>query len=327
MEIAVLFLIFNRPETTRRVFEAIRAAAPTRLYVAADGPRTGRPDDAPRCQAAREVATTVDWPCTVSTLFREENLGCRVAVSTALEWFFEHEPQGIVLEDDCLPAPDWFRFAGEMLARFRDDERIMCISANHFHGNAHSPEWSYFFSRYNHCNGWASWQRAWQHYDYDMAAWPALRDTDWLRSIGMGSKLFSRYWKDIFDMAYEGKRVDSWAYRWTFSCWVRGGLTVLPARNLVTNLGFGIDSTHTSDADSWLGSLPLESLDFPLRHPHVVERDTAADQWTDRNVFRIAALPMARSSLERIPLIHAAFKGASRLIRPRLRAIARMLDR
>lgn len=327
MDTAVLFLVFNRPDTTRRVLTAIKAAAPNKLYVAADGPRAGHPEDAPRCHAVREIATAVDWPCTVSTLFREENLGCRVAVSTALDWFFAHEPQGIILEDDCLPSATWFRFADEMLARYRDDERIMCISANHFHGDAHRLEASYFFSRYNHCTGWASWQRAWRHYDCDMSGWPNLRGTDWLSSIGMGSQLFCHYWSDIFDMAYEGKRVDSWAYRWTFSCWVRRGLTVLPARNLVTNIGFGVDSTHASDPNSWLSNLPLENLDFPLRHPHIVRRDAAADQWTDRNLFRIAALPMARTRLERISLIHAVFKSMSNLIRPRLRAIARILGR
>jgi hypothetical protein len=318
MNIAVLFLTFNRPETTQRVFEAIRAAAPARLYVAADGPRADRPDEAARCTAVREIATTIDWPCTVRTLFRDNNLGCRVAVSTAIDWFFAHEPEGIILEDDCLPDLSWFRFADEMLARYRDDERIMCISANHFHGRTHQPEASYFFSRYNHCWGWASWRRAWQHYDRDMEAWPRLRNTDWLRSVGMGSRLFQRYWRSIFDMAREGKTVDSWAYRWTFSSWTRNGLTVLPARNLVVNIGIGTDATHTSEADPRLQKLPLERLSFPLRHPLAVERDIAADEWTDRRHFGITMLQAAISMMERVPPLRTTYQ----LARPLLRAIA-----
>lgn len=322
METAVLFLVFNRPETTRRVFEAIRTAAPARLYVAADGPRPNRLDEAARCEEVRRIATAVDWPCTVSTLFRSENLGCRVAVSTAIDWFFEQEPLGIILEDDCLPCHAWFRFAEEMLSRYSDEERIMNISANHFHGDAHQPTASYFFSRYFHSTGWASWRRAWRHYDRDMAAWPRLRNTDWLQSIGVGNRLFLLYWSDIFDMAYSGRRVDSWAYRWTFSCWARNGLTILPARNLLTNIGYGPEATHTTDIDDRLSNLPLEDLNFPLRHPAGVERDTAADLWTDRYFYKISAMHLARGRLERNPIIHAAFRGASRLIRPRLRAIA-----
>lgn len=322
----VLLLIFNRPDTTRRVVDALRRVRPEALYIAADGPRRDRPHDQFACEEARSLALTVDWPCQVKTLFRTENLGCRVAVSTAIDWFFENEEAGIILEDDCLPSSSWFPFAAEMLARYRDDERIVCISASHVHGSSHTPTSSYFFSRHNHCWGWASWRRAWQHYDREMAAWPKLRNTEWLTDVGDGSRSFHFYWKDIFDMAYAGK-VDSWAYRWTFSCWAKGGLTVLPARNLVSNIGFGADATHTNEGGSWLGSLPLEDLEFPLRHPDSVVRDAEADQWTDRHLYRITPLWLARRELEKIPAIHALFSGASRLIRSRLRQFTGFLGR
>jgi len=119
----VLFLIFNRPDTTTRVFEAIRAARPERLYVAADGPRMTREGEAERCAEARRIATAVDWPCEVKTLFRETNLGCRAAVSGAITWFFEHEEEGIILEDDCLPDPSFFPYCTELLAHYRDTGR------------------------------------------------------------------------------------------------------------------------------------------------------------------------------------------------------------
>jgi hypothetical protein len=290
---AVLFLVFNRPDVTAKCFEAIRAAGPPRLYVAADGPRAGRLGEAERCEQVRLIATAVDWPCEVKTLFRAENLGCRQAVSGALDWFFESEPEGIVLEDDCLASADWFRFAEEMLDRYRDDHRIMCVSASHFHGAAHVPEHSYFFSRYSHCWGWASWRRAWIMYDADMAAWPSLRTRGWLRGIGHGSRAFEAYWHNVFDRVH-AQHVNSWAYRWMFSCWTQSGLTILPERNLVSNIGFGDNATHT-DADNPLkDATPLESINFPLRHPSHVIPDLAADLWTDLNIFGITLMNWMR---------------------------------
>lgn len=292
----VLFLVFNRPEATAKCFGAIRVARPARLYVAADGPRAGRLGEAERCEQVRAIATAVDWPCEVKTLFRSENLGCRRAVSGALDWFFEAEPEGIVLEDDCLASADWFRFAEEMLERYRDDDRIMCISASHFHGVAHVPEHSYFFSRYNHCWGWASWRRAWAMYDSDMTAWPDLRTRGWLRGIGHGSRIFATYWRDIFDRVH-AQQINSWAYRWTFSCWAQSGLTILPERNLVSNIGFDDGATHTSAGSPLEAATPLEAIKFPLRHPSHVIPDLAADLWTDREIFGITPMNALRGRL------------------------------
>ena len=159
----VLLLIFNRPDTTSRVMEVLRRVQPTRMYVAADAARENHIDEMARCAEARRVATQIDWPCEIKTLFRDENLGCRRAVSEALDWFFQQEEEGIILEDDCIPDPSFFRYTEELLMRFRNDERVMVVAANHFHGAAHHPPYSYFFSRYNHCWGWASWRRAWQY--------------------------------------------------------------------------------------------------------------------------------------------------------------------
>lgn len=281
----IIFLIFNRPKLTRRVFACIRAARPERFFIAADGPRADRPGEAQLCDEARSVIDGVDWPCAVKTLFREKNLGCRVAVSTAIDWFFDHEPEGIILEDDCVPDATFFPYAKELLIHYRNDERVMVIAGDHFHGDAHQPPHSYFLSRYPHCWGWASWRRAWQHYDHDMSQWPALRNTDWLLTVGDGNRDFQRYWTRIFDMAYAGK-VDSWAYRWTFSCWAQSGLTILPALNLVTNIGFSEDATRTKGSDEQLDSIPIESLSFPLSHLSSMVRDYAADHWTDQHVFK-----------------------------------------
>jgi hypothetical protein len=283
-DVPVLLLIFNRPDTVAKVIDALRNIQPKYLYVAADGPRIGRPDEMEKTEAARKAATAIDWPCTVKTLFREDNLGCRRSVSGAIDWFFESVEEGIVLEDDCVPDASYFRFAQELLIRYRDDMRVMVIAASHFHGAAHSPAHSYFYSRNNHCWGWASWRRAWQLYDRDMSLWSELRGTDWLLGIGNGSRPFQKYWTEIFDRAYAGK-IDSWAYRWTFSCWAQNGLSILPAQNLVKNIGFENDATHTAGANQW--GLSLEQIRFPLVHPPCMVRDVEADTWSDRHLFSI----------------------------------------
>lgn len=286
---AVLFLVFNRPEITAKCFGAIRAARPARLYVAADGPRSGLPGEAERCERVRTISTAVDWPCDIKVLFRTENLGCRHAVSGALQWFFEHEEEGIVLEDDCLASADWFRFAEEMLEYYRYDSRIMCVSATHFHGEAHVPDYSYFFSRYNHCWGWASWRRAWAMYDSEMISWPTLRNKEWLQGIGHGSKAFANYWSKVFDSVHSQK-INSWAYRWMFSCWAQNGLSILPSRNLVSNIGFDRNATNMRADNPLEDATPLESINFPLKHPKNVTPDFAADLWTDINVFGITRM-------------------------------------
>ena len=287
MKTPVLLLTFNRLEPTKKVFESIRKIQPKSLYIASDGPRFNHPGEREKVDSVRNfLMRKIDWPCQVKTLFQRENLGCRMAVSTAIDWFFSQESEGIILEDDCLPDPSFFLYAGDLLDRYRQDKRVMVISGSHFHGNEYRPSDSYFFSRYNHCWGWATWARAWQYYDHDMTLWPILRDSGWLLTIGDGNRKFQRYWTRIFDMAYR-EQVNSWAYRWTFSCWSQSGLSILPAYNLVKNIGFSTSANHTQDAKHWLSRLPLENLSFPLTHPLAVYREYTADSWTDKRVFNI----------------------------------------
>ena len=199
MKTAVLLLVFNRPDTTKDVFESIRKAQPERLYVAADGPRGHVNGERERCNEVRRITTDVDWPCKVMTLFRDGNLGCRIGVSTAIDWFFDNEPDGIILEDDCQPDPSFFEFSEQLLEHYRDNTNVMVISASYFHGEKYKPEYSYFFSIYNHCWGWASWRRAWQLYDRDMENWIDLRKSTWLKELSGGRRDFEEYWRDIFD--------------------------------------------------------------------------------------------------------------------------------
>lgn len=285
VETAVLLLLFNRPEPTRRVFDVIRAVRPTRLYVAADGPRTSHPEDPERCDEVRRVATSVDWPCEVRTLFRTTNLGLRAAVTEALDWFFRHETAGVILEDDCLPDPTFFRFCSELLDRYADDERVMVISGDDYHPPDWPRECSYSFTRYPFIWGWATWRRAWRHNDPSMTDWPERRRSSWLLELGDGHRDFAAYWTDRFDDV-ASDLVDSWAYVWMYSCWVRGGLSIMPTTNLVQNIGYGQQATHTT-VDDWRAAHLAAPMAFPLRHPGPVERDPRLDRWADRHVYNL----------------------------------------
>jgi len=294
----VLFLVFNRPDTTRRVFEAVREARPERLFVAADGPREGVAGDQEKCRKVREIATSVDWDCEVSTLFRERNLGCRIAVSSAIDWVFEQEEKAIILEDDCLPDPTFFAFCETLLERYREDERIAQIGGDNFQFGRRRGPYSYYFSRYNHIWGWASWRRAWKHYDAAMSLWPEIREGGRLNDWLMDRRLV-RYWTYHFEETFRG-RIDTWDYPWTFACWVQGALTVLPSVNLVSNIGFGKEGTHTKGM-SRIACLKTEPISFPLAHPSCMLRDAGADACTERLVYPSSLLlPALRGKLRRL---------------------------
>ena len=278
----VLFLIFNRPEITARVFQEIRRAKPARLYIAADGPRLNHPDDQELCNRTRQVCDSIDWGCEVKTLFQDENLGCRNAVSTAINWFFEDVEEGIILEDDCLPEPSFFQYCEELLDHFRNDSRIMAISGDNFQDGISRTEYSYYFSRYPHCWGWATWKAAWEKWDGDLTDWEELRDSFFFNSVEKINTPFYSYWTKIFDDVKKGK-IDSWNYPWIYSCWVQNGLTVLPDNNLVRNIGFGEHATHTKDDSNAQSQIPTHEITFPLSHPPFVLRNSDADSYFETN--------------------------------------------
>jgi hypothetical protein len=243
----VLLLIFNRPEMTRRVFAEIAEARPVRLYVAADGPRAGVSGELNRCEESRSIATKVDWNCDVATRFEAANVGLAKHVSTSITWFFEHEEEGIVLEDDCVPDLSFFRFCSELLHHYRADPRVMHISGSNLQFGRRRGRGSYYFSRYPQIWGWASWRRAWSLYDFSLRpSWQIDNtwDTQWLLSI-------------------ERAR----------------GVAIVPNVNLVTNIGFGRDATHTKDMLR-AASVAAEEMTFPLVHPELVQVDKAADTFT-----------------------------------------------
>jgi hypothetical protein len=273
----ILFLIFNRPVVTKQVFEAIRAMKPTKLYVAADGPRPGVHDEIENCRMAREAATAIDWQCDVKTLFREENLGCGRGVSSAITWFFKQEEEGIILEDDCYPSADFFPFCVELLDRYRNDKRIMAITGtNLVPERLRSNEYSYAFSNHNNIWGWASWRRAWDLYDYEMSNYAKIKELGYLKN-NFSSQYEHDYFEWVFERTYLIPSI-TWDYQWEFVRRINSGLTIQPQKNLISNLGFGHDATHTKNPSDKSSKLKLETLEFPLRHPEYVLVDTEADK-------------------------------------------------
>jgi hypothetical protein len=288
----IVFLIFNRPDTTKVVFEAIRKARPKKLLVVADGWRKDRPNDYSRCQKAREIVDTVDWDCEVLRNYSDVNLGCKIRVSSGLSWVFEQVEEAIILEDDCVPDLSFFQFCEELLERYRYDERVMAISGDNFQFGDQRTAASYYFSRYPHCWGWATWRRAWQLYDVEMSLWPEIRDGGWMRDL-FPDYFERQYWRRIFERTYLN-RIDSWAFRWTFACWMSNGLAVLPQVNLVSNIGFAQVATHTKGSQNRFSNMPAHTIQFPLVHPKHLIRDTQADARTYQAMYSLRSRAMQK---------------------------------
>jgi hypothetical protein len=279
----LLLIAWRRPHTLRQVIDAIRPVAPTRLFVACDGPNPERPGEAEKVAATRAVIEQeIDWPCQIDRLYSDVNQGCRLGVSRAISWFFEQVEEGIILEDDCVPHPDFFPYCATLLERYRHDTRVWCISGNNFQNGQWRGDGSYYFSRYNHCWGWASWRRCWQHYDADLSRGPFLRDSGLLDTI-FEDPLELQYWSDIWQRLVDEGKPDTWDYQWTFTCLANGGLTALPNHNLVSNVGFGEDATHTT-GEPLPTEIGHEGI-VPILCPRLMIRDLTADKYTFDHIF------------------------------------------
>ena len=287
LAVPVAFVIFNRPDTTERVFAEIARARPPKLLVVGDGPRPNRPGEAGKVAATRDIIERVDWDCEVLTNYSEANLGCRNRVASGIDWVFEQVPEAIILEDDCLPDPTFFRYCEELLERYRDDQRISMIGGSNFQFGRRRSEASYYFSRYNHIWGWASWRRAWRHYDRRAATWPALRDGGWLQTLIRGADE-RRYWARVFQAVHEEK-IDTWDYQWNLAAWSQGMVAIVPETNLIANIGFGAGATHTRGASPY-AAMKTGAMAFPLRHPEILLPHAAADALTASGMF-VSSMP------------------------------------
>ena len=268
MDTPVVLIVFNRPDFTGQVLECIRRAKPSKLYVVCDGARLDRPQDDEKVAAVRRrIVDSVDWSCEVYTNYAAANLGCRERPASGIDWVFSLVDEAIFLEDDCLPDQSFFSFCGEMLRRYRNDQRVMHVNGTNFIARYLEPRGSHFFSKYIWVWGWATWRRAWKHYDYTMSTWEKQRPS---LSASFDSRREQAYWIGTFDDARRDWRIaQAWDFPWIFSCWIRGGLAVTPSTNLVENLGFRSDATHTTSSQSHLrvraGRLNASQSPVPVR--------------------------------------------------------------
>jgi hypothetical protein len=269
----VLLIVFNRPDKVEQMVAALREIKPSTLYIAADGPRDNRPTDSERCTATRAVIETIDWPCTVHKRYQDKNLGCKIGVSSAITWFFENVEAGIILEDDCIPTLDFFLYATDMLTRYQDST-VMHINGTTF--TQATDSLSYHFSHIPLVWGWATWRRAWQHYDVAMTTLPQTVQA--MRGRNMfNSSAFRAFWTRLF-MHIITAQVDTWDAQWVHTVFAHNGICITPRSNLIHNIGFDTDATHTTESVAF--ARPHERLPFPLNHPATLAIDTAADTRT-----------------------------------------------
>lgn len=273
MNTPILILIFNRPGKTKGLFDILKDQKPAKLYIAADGPRNNKEGEAALCNETRSIFDKIDWECEVRTRFLDHNLGCGKGVSSAISWFFENEEAGIILEDDCHPNNDFFVFCEQMLTKYRNNTAVKIISGSNFQNGLKWGSASYYFSGMGHIWGWATWRRTWAEYEFDMDKY----DDSFKKVIEkrFSNKRMRLYWEYIFDMM-KNNPVDTWDYQLSFSILKNGGINIIPNRNLVTNVGFGSDATHTHEENAvWANR---ESFQLgTIKHPATVRCNNLAD--------------------------------------------------
>lgn len=271
----IVFIIFNRADTAQKVFDVIKSVRPSHLIVIADGARDGVVGEKEAVEKTRRIIEGVDWPCRVDKDFSSVNLGCKKRVSSGLDFAFSKVDKAIILEDDCLADKSFFAFCEELLERYENDERVMMISGdNKTFGKSICSE-SYYFSRQVQIWGWATWRRAWCKNDIDMKDWQNIKKQKAFDAFS-ATKQHRFYWQQLFELSYNG-HIKSWDGQWTYSVWKESGLAIVPAVNLVQNIGFSKNATHTKDS-SIFANMQTFAINFPLVHPKCVIANAKNDK-------------------------------------------------
>lgn len=315
----VCLIIFRRPDCTRRLLDKLAEIRPRRLFVVADGPRQDHPDDIEACAETRRMIDRIDWPCEVVRNYSDTNMGCGIRPSSGINWLFEQVDEAIILEDDCIPEPSFFRFCAELLARYRDDHRVMHISGCTYRREDAPTDKSYYFSRAPGCWGWATWRRAWKHYDNTVRSWPEFRHGPLLMDFLRNESKVNEYTAALEEAYSRNGACSFWDYQWGFTCFVNSGLSVYPRCNLISNVGFGSNATHTLDPHSHVASIPTKPLQFPLTHPPIVGVDKAVERYFENIDFIASVKCKLRCSLP-----FSLMRGlAKRITPPGLRSMLR----
>ena len=279
----ILLISWCRPEKTLKIIERMKVIKPNKLYLASDGPISNDKKNKKKVRLNRELLNDkINWLCEKRILYSDINQGCKYGVSNAINWFFENETEGIILEDDCLPHLDFFYFCRDLLKIYRDDKRIWSITGQNMQNNKTYGDGSYYFSKYSHCWGWASWRRCWEKYDRDIKSWPANKEINNLKNIFENKKEI-KFWSRILDNLYYESRPDTWDYQWSYTCFINSGLTIVPNKNLIENIGFDQEATHTKE-----NFIDLSIEDFsvfssgliPIKHPENIIQNKKADKYT-----------------------------------------------
>lgn len=301
----VLFITFNRPSESRRALEAIRSIKPTKLYVASDSPRPGNPQDIERVASVRSIVKEIDWDCQCEYLFQEKNLGCGRGPATAIDWFFDNVEAGIILEDDCVATDSFFVFCKEMLERYVDDDRIMAVAGANVTRNIKYST-SYVYSNFPIMWGWATWRRAWKKYDFDMVDWPTVKRNKSFSERGSEKWKYHPVFIEFFQKTYEKaarQEADVWDHQWIFCNWRNHGLTVTPTKNLVKNIGFGVDATHTIKDDLGRGGFATHIMLPPYFGPKNVEAHREIDAYIAKHWFTATCFYYLKILLLRIDIV------------------------
>ncbi len=292
----VAFFIFRRPKETSRVFEVIKKIRPKNLLIVADGPRNN--NEKILCEETRNIVKDIDWPCEILYNYSETNLGCKVRISTGLDWVFKNVDKAIILEDDCVPNETFFPFCENLLEVYKDDSRIMHIGGinveqlntkNSLDQNNTTENPSYYFSNIAQIWGWASWKRAWDKYDLKMTDWPGVRGNKVLNKVINNAPVID-YFNYLFERMYKGE-LNTWDVAWTYTCMKENGLCIVPNKNLISNIGFGEGATHSVSNKGYVGEMKTEDIIFPLVHPNKIEVNKKADEYVYKKVFSIQSRP------------------------------------
>lgn len=305
-DIPILFIVFRRPETTLRVFNKIREIRPKKLYISCNAPDLLNLDEVSRCQQVKKIFENIDWECEVHTRFREIPVDSRTSIEKAIDWLFEKEDFGVILEDDVLPDISFFEYCRQLLVKYQNNTEIFGISGNSFI-KANKCDYDYYFSQYIHIWGWATWRRSWILYENNLKKYNKQYLMGVISAVNNNDD-FLKYWCERFcgdDLTYD--------FALHFSLWKNKKYMIAPAINLVRNIGFGGHATHTLDDGGWIGRLKSKEIKFPLKHPPYLELNFNNDRWEDVHVFRIRKDPL-RKMLTNFPLLYSLIKYCYRKI-------------